>query len=1165
MAQKPPEKDNSDSLYLSQLEYRPSDGKTWLNFFIKNFRVTILIVLGILLWGGISFYFMPLESMPEVKIPYGIVTVTLPGASPEDVEELVVKKVEAKVAGISGIKQISSSAVNSFATVSVEFRAEEDLKDAIRRLREAVANVKSELPAEASEPNVMEVSYDNTPVWTLVVTGPYDNFTLRTYADMVKDEIEKLPGTNEVTVNGGDVYEIRIVFDPNKLQQYGLSADMVNSVIKASNFSLPLGKMDVSNFEYSIKTESKFENAKDLRNLPISGQNGQMIRLSDVAEVVEMAEERNIYDTFSIKGDKPQNAVTLNVMKKTGSSIVDLVDSGKKKVAEMQGTSLPSDIKVETTLDMSTTIREDFNQLWHDGILTIILVTIILFLFVGLKEAFVAGLAVPLVFASTFGLMLIFGITLNFLSLFSLILSLGLLVDDAIVVVQATKQYLKSGKFTPEEAVLLVFRDFKILLTTTTLTTIWAFLPLLLATGIIGQFIRSIPITMSLTLGASFFIAIIINHPMAIILERFRITRAVFIPIIVITGVAAVAMLAMTGSGQVNLPVGSIGTAIFAVAFFALIFYYRTILRKKLIENEDLMLQESADPKKIKEKIYHHYLAEDHEKTAWNKLVGGIIKLDKILPIYERALNAVLSSLKKSLIFLLVVGVLFAGAVYLPASGILKSEFMSPTDVTYLYINIEGPPGLITAKTSEAAAQVEKILLGEKSIESFEEVIGTAGVNTGGGMMTSSANGESNRGQFAINFYSIDERPASGPGNRVEKSYEIAKRLRQETASITAAKVTVVEVSDGPPSGNDFEARILGDDLKVLESEANKYKDILSQIPGVVNEKTSVSLSPGEFTIHLDPAQMQSHGLTAAQVASTLRMAISGSEITKVMRGGTELSVIAKFDENKISSMDQLKALILVNPRGQIFQLSDIGQISINSSLTSISHIDQKRVVLLSASVEKPHLPADVLAEFQEKIKDKPLPSGYEIVFGGMSETNSESIISILRAMIAAVILIIATLVIQFNSFRKSVLVLATIPLALTGVFYGLTLVGFTLSFPSLIGVCALFGIVVKNAVILVDKINLNLRVGIPYRDAILDAAKSRLEAIFLTSICTVIGMIPLVFANESWAGLGLSLIFGLSTSTFLTLFVIPILYNLLMKKSHAKQVRLNELQRNTQ
>lgn len=1149
-----------DSLYLQRLKYTADVGKTFLTFFINNFRVTVLIVISLLAWGVYSFTALPLESTPEVKIPYGIVTVTLPGASPEDMEEQIVDKIESKLSGLSGVKQIRSGSLNSFASITVEFRAEEDLKDALRRLREAVDSVKSELPAEASEPTVTEVSFSSTPVWTLVVTGPYDSFTLRKYAELVQKEIEKLPETDSVTIGGGDTYEVRVNYDPKKLQQYGLSADAVNGIIKANNFSIPLGTLEVSNFEYSLKTDGKFTTAAELRRLPLLSINNQIIRLQDVAEVIEMAKERKVLSKFSVEGGDPQNAVTLNVIKKTGGSIISLIDTGKKNVEELRKKTFPADLKIETTMDYAKIIREDFEQLWHDGLLTILLVTLLLFLFVGLKEAFVAGLAVPLVFATTFGIMHAIGLTLNFLSLFSLILSLGLLVDDAIVVVQATKQYLKTGKFTPEEAVLLVFRDYKVLLTTTTLTTIWAFLPLLMASGIIGQFIRSIPITVSVTLAASFLIAIIINHPMAIVLERFRLTRAYFRPLLLISGGGALLSLFLILTGRTPIFPGIIFAAVCGVAFMALTGWYVTSLRARLLANEDLLLQEKADPEKIKKKIYHHYLASPDEMTWWDKAVGGVVKMERIMPAYGRMLRSFLDSKAKSLLFMSVAGLLFLGAVFLPASGILKSEFLSSADSEYLYVNIEGPPGLVAAKTAEVADKVEKILLEEKNIKTFSAVTGSAGVNLkGGGMVVSSTGAQNNKAQFAINLYPYDERPISESLGRIEKSYETAQRLRKEFEPITGANVTVVEMSGGPPSGADFEARITGDDMVVLENLANKYKKILADIPGTVNEDISIDLSPGEFSLKLDPEQMSLRGLTSAQVSAVLRTAISGSDVTKIMRNGDELVVRSEFDRDQVKSIDQLKALTLVNAKGQAYQLSDIATVTLGSSLTSISRLDQKRVVSVTAGVEKPHLPGEVLTKFQEMVKNDPLPQGYEIIYGGYNETNTESIYSILRAMLVAMLLIVGTLVLQFNSFKKAVLVLATIPLALTGVFYGLTLVGFTLSFPSLIGVLALFGIVVKNAVILVDKINLNLKTGIAFRDSIVDASQSRMEAIFLTSICTIIGMVPITFADETWQGLGASLIFGLSTSTVLTLFVIPILFNLIMESGHKKDEKLRQ------
>ncbi len=1146
------ELETSDSLYLKQLEYTDDVGKTWLNFFIKNFRVTVLIILGILIWGVISFQLLPLESSPEVKIPYGVVTVSLPGASPADMEEQIIEKIESKVSNLSGVKQVRSSASNSFASVTVEFRAEEDLKDALRRLRDAVDSVKSELPTDATEPVVTEISFSNTPIWTVVVTGPYDNFVLKKFAKQIEDELKKLPGTNDVLVSGGDVSELRISYDPKKLEQYGLSLDTVNNIIRANNISLPLGTLEVGNFNYTIKAEGKFKSAAELRDLPLLNSGGQLVRLRDVAFVVERAEERDVISRFSVEGNEPENAISLNVVKKTGSSIIKLIDDGKASIEELKATKFPADLKIETTLDYSEQIREDFNNLVRDGVMTFLLVTLVLFLFVGLKEAFVAGLAVPLVFAATFGLLNMLGITLNFLTMFSLILSLGLLVDDAIVVVQATKQYLKTGKFTPEEAVLLVFKDYKVVITATTLTTVWAFIPLVLSSGIIGEYIRSIPITTSITLISSYFIAIIINHPMAIILERFRVTRGIFWLLFGFLTILLMVILA-----NMSHPIMVALALVVGGFMIALYLQYRRSWKSQLLHHEDMLLQERASKDKIIAKIRHHY--EESNKKGLSRFTNGLIHLDRILPSYGKSLTKILRSGFLKAFVLIFALVLFVLSVMLPASGILKSEFLPPADSEYLYVNIKGPNGLISERTKEVADEVQKVLLAEKTIKTFSSVVGSPGVNTSGGLGASGSNTSSNQAQFAINLYKLDERPV-GPNGKVEKSYEIAPRIRKAVEGINGATIDVVELAGGPPAGADFEARILGEDMKVLQDLAEKYKGLLSDIPGTINEKTSLNLSPGEFTFQLDPQKLALSGLTSSQVATVLRTALSGSEITKVLRDGDDLKVRAEFEKNTVQNLDDLRNLKLVNARGQVYFLGDIAAVEVGSSLTSISRIDEKRVVVLSAGVEQPRLPGEVLVDFQKILKDHPLPDGYEITFGGQNETNNESILSILRAMVLAMILIVATLVIQFNSFRKSILVLVAIPLALTGVFFGLTLIGFSLSFPGLIGVIALFGIVVKNAVIMVDKINLNLNVGIPFVESIVDAAKSRLEAIFLTSICTIIGMVPITVENETWQGLGASLIFGLSASTLLTLFVVPTLFYLLVKSSNKKDVRLREL-----
>jgi len=1148
-------KQSSDSLYLQKLQFKKEDWNSSVAFFIKKFRVVIMLIAAMFIWGGISLFSMPLESDPEVEIPIGVVVVGLPGASPSDVEELIVNKIEPKLSNLSGLNKLTSVSSNSFANISVEFNANEDIDDAIRRLRDAVDSAKSELPDEAMDPVVKQIAIEDIPVWTIIVSGPFDNFTLREYADIVKDELESLPGTSEVRINGGDTKEIRVSYDPNKLQTYGLSADRVNNIIASTNLSLPLGDMDISNFNYTIRTDGKFKSAADVRNLPVGNFNGQIVYLKDVADVMERAENRKVITKFSVNKEKPFNAISLSVVKKVGSSIVDLIDDGKTKIDSLKKDKLPEGLNIESTLDFSKKIRDNIENLTKNGLSTIVLVVFILFLFVGFKEAFVAGLAIPMVFAMSFGIMSAEGITLNYLSLFSLILALGMLVDNAIVVLQASKQYIRTGKFTPEEASLLVFKDFKYTLITTTLTTVWAFLPLLLSTGILGQFIKSIPITVSATLISSLLIAFYVNHPLVAVMERARFTRKWFYLIYgAVLALFAFALFSLKSPD--NMAIKIAGTVSLGVLLVILAIYYYSKLKFKLIENEEMQLAEYADDELIKKRLYEKYKDDDKKKGIGRRFYTGIVKLDKILPLYSKILKFLLNRKIISVIVLFLIFSIFSVSMALPMTGLLKTEFLPPNDYEYMYINIEGAPGLVTEKIQNVVDDVTNIVIKEEPIKNFSVIVGAAGSNVSK-LQSTQAGNQSNKAQIAILLYDFEDRPINEALGRPEKSYEFAARLRGLLKPIKGAKITVQEIAGGPPSGADFELRIAGDNIETLEQLSTKYLSVLREIPGVVDAKSSIELSPGEFTLKFDYNQMQAHSVNVAQVSSILRMALSSTEITKVYKQGDDLNVVADFKDTSISDINSILDLTFLNGRGQTYRLRDIFDTKLESSLTSINHIDEKRVVTIASSVESPHLPGEVMSEFLNRVKNDPPPDGYEFVFGGANETTIDSIMSILNAMLVALILIIGTLIIQLNSFRKAFIVLVTIPLATTGVFYGLLLIGSNVTFPVLIGVLALFGIVINNAIIMVDKIGANLKAGIPFRDAVIDGSQSRLESIFLTSIATIIGMIPLTLNDEIWGGLGASLIFGLSSSMFLTVIVIPILYNLLLGSQSLREEKI--------
>ncbi len=1123
---------STDSAYLDKLKFNPELRKTWLNFFVANFRVVILLIVLISGWGIYAFSQLPRESNPEVKIAMAIVSASYPGVSPSDMEELVTKKIETDISGVSGINKITSTSANSFSSVVVEFDANQNVDDAVRKLRDKLTTIRKDIPADANDPQVQEISLDDTPIVTFALVGPYDGFTLRTYGEKIKDELEKIPGVREVKISGGDQSQFEVAYDPGKLALFGISTDQANGAIAATNRAIPAGNFEGSQFNYPVRSDGRFYDAKTLGEIPISHtQQGAIVYLKDIATVSEKSIEKTIYSRFSMDGKAPQNAVTLQVVKRTGGSIINTVKNSQAKINELLKT-FPEGITFSDTVNQADRIEKDFNQLTHDFLLTLILVVGILFLIVGLKEAFVAGLAIPLVFFTTFGVMQVTGTSLNFLSIFALLLSLGLLVDDAIVVVSATKQYMKTGKYTPEEAVLLVLNDFKIVLVSTTFATVWAFLPLLLASGIMGQFIKSIPITVSVTLISSLLIALMINHPLAAVLERIRLTRKFFALILIST-----LLVGLIGVTQHSIFGYVLATISFAIICCLLVWYFEKG-KQNLQANFELSEKEWANDELIKEKLLLQGKHED--ATFGSKLIHGIVHFDKVLPVYEKYLRLATSTKKRRLVTLFSTLALFVFAIALPITGVVKSEFFPPADGDALYLNIEGPVGLNLNQTDQITQEVEKRILKIPNIVNFSTIVGNPG--TGGSSLGGGGSNKSNTASITIKL--------SPQESRNIKAYDIAQEIRDAVANIQDATITVSAPRGGPPSGSAFQAQIAGENLQTLDKIANDLKPILNSIPGTINADISLKDAPAEYTFSLDHAKLELYDLNATTVGMALRSAISGTTVTTVIRENKDIDVLARFDKTKIPNLESIGNLQILSNKKQPVFLKDVAEIKLTPSVDAITRIDQKRTVLLTADVSGTTNATQVVKEFQTKFAEQyKLPDGYAISYGGENEQNTESVMSIIRAMAIAVVLIISTLVIQFNSFRKAIIVLVTLPLALIGVFVGMALLGVTLSFPGLIGILALFGIVVKNAIILIDKINLNIKTGIPFEEAIIDAGKSRLEAIFITSIVTIAGIIPITLSNATWTALGSAVIFGLSISSFFTLFIIPTLYMTFIKE----------------
>jgi HAE1 family hydrophobic/amphiphilic exporter-1 len=1111
---------SSEQLYLGNLDFEPQLKKSWMNYFVSNFRSVVLIMLLLSAAGLYAFFALPRESYPEVEIPIAVVVTTLPGASPEDVEELVTKKIETQIAGLKDLDKVTSNSYNSVSSITVEFSTKADMSESIRSLRDKVASAKVDLPADANESIVKEISLDDQPVLEVALTGPYDGFTMYKYAETLRDEMKKIPGIREVNISGGDEKEYQVAYHPDKLLAYGVSASQANAAIAAANITIPAGTFDAEKYQYSVKTDSRVYSAAAIAKIPASyTADGRVIAIGDLADVTVTAIKKSTLARLSTGGSKPSDAITLSAVKRTGASILEVVGQTKSTL-ETTVKTFNTGVNYEITQDGAEEVNKSFDQLEHDMLLTLLLVFGVLFLIVGPKEALIAGLSIPLIFFGTFFVLLNLGISLNFISLFSLILALGLLVDDAIVVVSATKQYLRTGRFTPEEAVLLVLRDFRVVLTTTTLVTIWAFLPLLTSTGIIGQFIKALPITVSVTLTTSFLVALTINAPLAAILERVRLTKKLFY---LLEGLLILAIGMLVYAGDWICYVLAAGLLIIGILAAR---WYEGAGKAKLVANQELIIQERKDDQLIKNNVRR---LEDHDNASFkSRIMHGILQLDKLLPLYERYLRQLLATKKKRVTAVVVTAVALIFAISLPITGVVRSEFFPVEDTDYIYIDITTPTGFTLAETDKTVQQVEQRMLKYGEIAKFTTV-------TGGVSAQSQNSAADNTAAISITLKPEKERKT--------ESFYLMDIMRQDLSDVKGAKIEVSAASGGMPSGAAFQAQVSGDDLAVLGKIAADLQNQLIQIPGVVNPNISLKDTAPQYTFKLDPVKLAQNNLNSSYVGSVLRMALAGTEISNIIEGNKEVKIIATFASENIPDLTSIQNLQIVNTAGRPVFLKDLATIELNPGVSKIEHIDQKRTVVLTANVNTQTNSTLVLADFKKHIADYQFPQGYSISYGGENEQSQESQKSIMNAMAIAIMLIMITLVIQFNSFRKMLIVLAAIPMSLIGVFIGLGLTGVTLSFPGLIGVLALFGIVVKNAIMLVDKIDLNLKSGIGFLDSIVDAGKSRLEAIFITSICTIFGLLPITLSNPVWVSLGSVIIFGLALSSFMTLFMVPVFF----------------------
>ena len=1000
--------------------------------------------------GLYSLLVIPKESAPEVIVPVGIVTTILRGGSGEDVEKLVTNKLEQEISNVENIDSVTSSSQEGASIITAQFSASANIDKSIQDLKDAVDRAKSDLPTDAEEPTVTKINFSEQPILIVSVSQDLSPAGLTALGDDLEKELKKIKGVSKVTITGTRKRQVQVVVRKDRLTAYGLSVGHVVAAIQSANTSLPIGTITVTDIDYPIKFSGSVDETTEIPDITLTSPSGTVIYLRDIAFISDGLEAPKTFSRISVQGKPSDNALTLNVYKKSGGDITVIGNAVKEKL-ELLKSNLLVGADVVVSYDAGDKVEKDLKELTRVGFETVMLVMLVLFLTIGWREAVVAGLSIPLSFVVAFIGLYVSGNTINFISLFSLILAIGILVDSGIVVAEAIHtRYKKFGDVY--QAAVASIKEYAWPLIAGTMTTVAVFAPLFFLSGVTGQFISSIPFTIIFVLVASIFVALGMVPLLAILLTK-----------------------------------------------------------KEEHKNSFTELQE-----------------------VW---------FIKIQTWYKGFLGTILSQREAQNKFLIALGFAFIVAVSLPIVGLLKVQFFPQDDQDFVFISIEKQQGTPLSITDLSVREVEEVLYNQPDVKSF--------VTTVGASSAFSSNGSGSATKLANITVLLQEK-------RSKTSTEVIDHLRDELLLLQHDSVIKVDQgNNGPPSGAPVLITFKGDDLEKLSLLADISEGILKNIPGTLDVETSLRDNGTQFELVVDKAKAAMYGMTTAQIAQVLRTSVSGVTATTIKKQGSDIDVLVKLDLNANfinpedtikTTLDTIKQLGIPTQSGSVL-LGSVITTKVSESRAVISHKDQKRVASVSSQLQGKVTALEVVSQFKKKISEIEIPKGVEIDYGGENEDVQKTFKEMALALLAGMAGMLAILVLEFNSFRYAFYLLFTIPLSLIGVLGGLTITGQTLSFSSMLGLIALAGVIINHAIILLDSILHRLEREkengqiVSLHTVIIESSAIRLRPIVLTTITTVVGMIPLAGVSALWGPLAFAIMFGLLFAMLLTLVLIPMLF----------------------
>lgn len=1132
-------------------------------------RSTVFVLTAIILFAGITSYVtMSREAFPEVVTPEIYVGTPYPGNSPADIEKLITRPIEKEINTITGIDKILSTSVQGYSTIQVKFDFDVTPSDALRKVKDAVDKAKAdpEFPTDLpAEPNVFEMNMSEMmPIMNINISGDLSLDQLKEHAEFLEDEIEAIPEISEVDIRGIDEKEVKIDLDVQKMEYSRISFNDVAQAIANENVTISGGDILMDGIRRTVRVKGEFENMKQIEEVIVKQENYEEIRIRDIG-TVEFSYEEPL--SFAREWGRP--VVMVDVKKRAGENLLDASDQIQEIIKEAKENRFPSSLNITVTGDMSDQTRTQVAELENSIIFGVILVVGVLLFFLGTRNAMFVGIAIPMSMMLSFLILSAAGVTLNMMVLFSLVLALGMLVDNGIVVVENIYRLMDEGMGRFKAAKLGV-GEVAWPIIASTATTLAAFFPLLIWPGIMGEFMKYLPITLIIVLGSSLFVALVINPVLTSVLmkveqQKPNAARTWKVVLIMMAIGLLLSLLGHTSSSGL----------LFAVGNLTIAFGFLGLLNLYFLFPGTVWFQEKLIP--WMERKYRSFLQRILNKRNPAKLMFGMVGM-------------------------------FILSIMLMAISQPKVEFFPITEPQYMNIFIEAPIGTDIAKTNEMTKKIEKKVFSILKDPKYNEVVKDtlvdgAVVNDTVNFLVSSViaqvgNGTSDPAQgpsmantphkarIQISFVKYADR-------RGERSMHVLDRMRKEVKDLPGASVVVDKDQSGPPTGKPINIEISGDDIEGLLVQAEHMKRFINErnIPGIEELKVDIEQGKPELPVIIDRAKARRMNVSTAQIGDAIRTALFGKEVSTYKEGEDDYPIMLRLQNSYRYDPNALMDMLITfrdQSNGQIRQvpISSVAYPKPSSTFSAVKRKDLDRQVTISSNVLSDYNANEVVAQIKSDL------AGYDDMdprfrweFTGQQEEQAKEMAFLSTALLIAVFLIFLIIVAQFNSSSTPVIILVSVLFSLIGVLLGLVFTGMDfIVIMTMIGIISLAGVVVNNAIVLIDYTNLlrdrrkeELGLGkgdyLPMEEvatAIIEGGKTRLRPVLLTAITTVLGLMPLAIGLNInfvtmfseldpqvyvggdnvvfWGPMSWTVIFGLTFATFLTLVVVPAMYLLVTK-----------------